>query len=674
MMITEGINTGKYRPEIDGLRTIAIVPVVLFHAGVPGLSGGFVGVDIFFVISGFLITELLVSELDATGRISIAAFYARRVRRLLPALFVVIAATLLLGSIFLPVTGELQSLARSTLAVLFFVSNIFFWRTQTGYFAEAAESLPLLHTWTLAVEEQFYIFWPFVIVVVSLAAARFGLRRNRALILIIAVAGLISFGLCYWLSFANPTMAFFLVNARAWEFAIGGLLALALRCGVVASRACGCIAAAVGLIAIGISITLLNSDTPWPATAALLPTLGSAAVIFGTAIAPKSASVTLLSIAPMTFIGRLSYSWYLWHWPLLSILHGEMLGEETTIQRAVAVIVSLIASIASYYLVEVPIRFRRPGAFATTSGTLLAGVAMLIAGTTGSLIVMSSAQRELTNSPYLTAISRAQTEGFDWPGYCNHPQSPFSGLAPVQQCRLGDNSSSTAIVVWGDSHALALLPMLDLLGKRNNYVVIPRTRGGCRPFDGPLSTVGIKRTEVEVRNCARFNSAVISQLAELNKAGATTIIIASRWPPGGESGIVATKDWAGQLQSSVDAAQAAGLKVVLAADVPQFLHPVPDCLARLPEAACEASRESIDRVRRPALAVLNSIASANGDLKIWDPINRLCDQRQCWVSTDDRVILYRDSHHLSVAGALWLAKQDAALVTDMIRKCRGGCS
>jgi hypothetical protein len=185
--------------------------------------------------------------------------------------------------------------------------------------------------------------------------------------------------------------------------------------------------------------------------------------------------------------------------------------------------------------------------------------------------------------------------------------------------------------------------------------------------------VGIARSETEVRNCARFNSAVISQLAELSKAGATTVIIVSRWPPGGESGRVTAADWAEQLQASVDAAQAAGLKVVLAADVPQFLHPVPDCLARLPEAACEASRESIDLVRRPALAVLKSIASANGDVKIWDPIDWLCDQRQCWVSADDRVILYRDSHHLSVAGALWLAKQDSAWLTDMPRKCRGGC-
>jgi hypothetical protein len=215
--------------------------------------------------------------------------------------------------------------------------------------------------------------------------------------------------------------------------------------------------------------------------------------------------------------------------------------------------------------------------------------------------------------------------------------------------------------------------MLDLFGKKNNYVVIPRTRGGCRPFDGPLGTVGIKRSEVEVRNCERFNSAVISQLAELNKAGATTVFIASRWPPGGEAGRVAAADWAGQLQASVDAAQAAGLKVVLAADVPQFLHPIPDCLARLAEAACEASRDSIDRVRRPALAVLESIASENGYVKIWDPIDRLCDQRQCWVSADDDVILYRDNHHLSVAGALWLAKQDAARLTDLIRKCRGGC-
>jgi SGNH domain (fused to AT3 domains) len=343
-----------------------------------------------------------------------------------------------------------------------------------------------------------------------------------------------------------------------------------------------------------------------------------------------------------------------------------MFGEETAVQRAVVVAVSFFASIASYYLVECPIRFDRPGPFATTYGTLITGLAMLIAGTAGSLLMMHSAQRELAKSQYLTAIFKARTEGVGLPGNCNHPQFPFAGLAPVQQCTLGDRTASRAVVLWGDSHADALLPLFDLLGKRNGYAVIARTRGGCRPFYGPLGTVGIRRGEMEIQDCARFNSAVISQLVELNKAGARTVIIASRWPPEGEKEKVAAADWAGQLLESVHAAHAAGLKVVLAADVPQFQYSVPNCLARRPEAACEAVRSDVDVVRNQAVAVLKSIAAESSDIKVWDPINELCDQSRCWVSVGDNVILFLDDNHLSVPGALWLAGRNEAQLAAML--------
>ena len=325
----------RYRPEIDGLRAVAVVLVVLYHVGVPGITGGFVGVDVFFVISGYLITSLLVLEAETRGRISLSSFYARRIRRLFPALMVVVLATLLLGAIWLlPVFSEQTDLAKSAIATAFYVSNVYFWLFTGDYFGAPAALEPLLHTWTLAVEEQFYLFWPLLII----GALRLGRIRQtdlkRDLLKAVAVLFVISFVIGVWQTAASPRAAFYLMPARAWEFAVGGIVALILpREKRSAPTGAGWLSA-VGLLVIIGSAVYLDDKAPFPGFNALMPTLGACAVIAGGALNQKSLAVRFLTTRPMVLIGLWSYSWYLWHWPLLAISRANALQRSGFAERS----------------------------------------------------------------------------------------------------------------------------------------------------------------------------------------------------------------------------------------------------------------------------------------------------------------------------------------------------
>ena len=652
----------KYRADIDGLRTLAIVPVVLFHAGVSSMSGGFIGVDVFFVISGFLITGILFRELIETGRVSIARFYARRVRRLLPALLIVIAATLILSQFFLPPTGERQSLAISSIAALFFASNFYFWRTQTGYFAESAESLPLLHTWTLAVEEQFYIGWPIMIVLVGFLAFKFGKDKARWLLITITIVGILSFVLSFWLSEARPKAAFFLVVTRAWEFAIGAILAMSLQGKLLPkSKNTGWLVI-IGIAAIIYSVFMFDSATKWPGWAALVPTLGTAAIIAGGALSTKPSLMTgFLSTRPMVYVGKLSYSWYLWHWPLLAILHGATLGEQTTLQRIGVVILSFVLSAISYHLIETPIRIRRPGPFKTTFGSLVAGTALLILGTASATVSLAQSKKELGASPQLLAIKKAKSEDLIWPAYCNHFQYPFAGLSPIEACKLGQTDSPNSIMVWGDSHAHHFLPMFDEIGKMVGASVISRTRGGCRPFNGPLGTVGIGRTKALLDDCRAFNEAIAQELKQLSDTGTKFVVIASRWPPNGEDAPIMNTLWESELKISIQAVLETGMKVVLISDGPAFKHSIPECLARRGIINCDISKKSILRNRHQMIQVLTKFAD-NPNVSLWDPIDSLCKNETCETVNATGAVLYKDSHHLSLQGAQFLANSELTIL------------
>jgi peptidoglycan/LPS O-acetylase OafA/YrhL len=328
----------RYFADIDGLRAVAVIGVVAYHAGISAVPGGFTGVDVFFVISGFLITRLLLGDLESSGQISLTNFYVRRIRRLLPSLATVLSVTLVLGFFALPLLGERQGLAKSALSSLVFVANHHFLTTTGGYFDRPAELQPLLHLWSLSVEEQFYVVWPLMLI--GIAAFLGGLSRQRAVRIAIGVLTVASFAANVWMVRTNPQIAFYTAPTRAWELGLGALIAtLPLNRvtdqGGSADSSLKFLLAALaigGLTMVAMSYGYVTSGGTFPGYAALLPTIGTSLLIFAHTQYPGLPTARLLAFAPLVFIGKLSYAWYLWHWPLFAFARINRLAEPNLAQ------------------------------------------------------------------------------------------------------------------------------------------------------------------------------------------------------------------------------------------------------------------------------------------------------------------------------------------------------
>jgi peptidoglycan/LPS O-acetylase OafA/YrhL len=355
----------EYRPDIDGLRMVAIVPVVLYHAGLPFLSGGYVGVDVFFVISGFLITRILHEEITQ-DRFSLVGFYERRVRRILPALIVVILATLLAGFMILP-PEEFINLADSAIAASMFSSNFWFWIQTSDYFSSEAEFQLLLHTWSLAVEEQFYISFPILLWAISC-------WRKTITIWVVATLTVLSFLLAVIGVALDQPASFYLAPTRGWELGLGALLALGLS-PPLTPRWVREVVAMAGFLAILTAIIFYDATTPFPGFAALLPCLGAAGLIWAGSQG-RSLAGQVLSLEPVVSIGLLSYSLYLWHWPILAFLRLYVGDVNLSLSLASAGLsASLIAASLSWRYVERPFRRRAPDGFGRGQIFAFSGIA-----------------------------------------------------------------------------------------------------------------------------------------------------------------------------------------------------------------------------------------------------------------------------------------------------------
>ena len=330
-----------YRRDIDGLRAVAIVPVLLFHAGVPGFGGGYVGVDVFFVISGFLITQIIAREIDG-GRFSILNFYERRARRIMPALMAMIAAVLIAAcAVYLP--GDLNAVPKAAAAATLFVSNLWYFAT-TGYFAGGAETKPLLHTWSLAVEEQYYIGFPVLLILV----ARFWPRGRTAMVAAIA---LVSFGWAVATQGKGDGFAFYMLPPRAWELFAGSLLALGVVPHIRAQWLRELLALA-GLAAIGFAIFAYDKTTVFPGVTALPPVLGSVAILHAGA---QTRVARMLGLSPFVGIGLISYSLYLWHWPVIVFAQYATDATLSGWGSVAAIAASVLLAVLSWRFVERPV-------------------------------------------------------------------------------------------------------------------------------------------------------------------------------------------------------------------------------------------------------------------------------------------------------------------------------
>jgi peptidoglycan/LPS O-acetylase OafA/YrhL len=443
---TDG-DTSTYRPEIDGLRAISVLLVIAFHFGMPGLSGGFIGVDVFFVISGYLITDIILREMEE-GTFTVIGFYERRMKRIFPALLTMIVVTLA-GAVFFLTPGDYATVARSAIRAVLSVSNIFFYR-HTGYFDQAAELQPMLHTWSLGVEEQFYFVWPLLLLAI------FTMTKGKQQI-IAGICACLALGSFVWsvdLMSADPKAAFYLAHARSWELGAGALVAIAPRRWFRCHHLLGEAMPIFGLALIIVSGVKLDISSPFPGVNALSPVVGAAFIV-----APWTCSTTMavgLSARPLVLIGKISYSLYLWHWPILVLYKHYSLGAQPGLLDATALLLGIFSlSWLSWRFVELPARRSRLPRWSHIGAGL--GTATAVAGL--SLIVETAdgfPQRIQKTARGMQSLAAM----WEW----NCPQSvthPYFGNKAV--CAIGApwHSARERGVIWGDSHAQHYAPLLD---------------------------------------------------------------------------------------------------------------------------------------------------------------------------------------------------------------------
>jgi peptidoglycan/LPS O-acetylase OafA/YrhL len=665
-----------YRPDIDGLRAIAILSVVAFHAGLPGITGGFVGVDVFFVISGYLITALLYLEFRSTGRVDLKAFYARRIRRLLPALVLMVAVTLILA-IWVMYPLDLKRLARSANAVMLVYSNNHFLHYSGGYFDPSTDLMPLLHTWSLSIEEQYYLTWPLLLLAVGWAVRRFGRSRDSLMLLVLAaiIVGSFSASL-YYMKIEQPA-AFYLMPARAWELALGGFVWL-IQSRVRVTPTTGGGLALLGLVAIAGAVLFLDETVRFPGWSALPPTLGAALILYGLRhTGGESLAYRFLSHGAMVNIGLLSYSWYLWHWPLLSLTRNYYLGERDLLRDGLVVLVALVCAAASYRWVEYPIRYRKPWWFARTGGSLKAGLLLTVL----TLLLAAGVKHwGKIDDARLGAGAQSFVPTAEQPfgtGKCEEPKDGRH-LAPQAECILGKPENGVTLAIWGDSHAGHMAGMMSANAEASGHNALVRSSKYCPPLLGVLP---YKRGE-GLFPCGDFNGAVVEEVAQLKKNGLRGVILASRWnvyldliptDPGRTSSIALVPDrygfdgsekesaaLAGETIDSAGSARAMeqslrdtlgrfreiGVRVIIIAPEPELYFSGPQCLYRKSAAECVVSRKRVEERRSLAMGVLTKVAKEFDHVRLWDPIDQFCDTQWCYTEREG-LVMYRDADHIS---------------------------
>jgi len=455
----------SYRADIDGLRAIAVLSVVLFHSGLGLLPGGYVGVDVFFVISGYLICTILDSEI-ASGEFSFARFYERRIRRIFPALFAMAWVTTLLScALLMPL--DLKRYGASIVAMAGFASNIYFY-LKLNYFTQGTIA-PLLHTWSLAIEEQFYIFFP----VILLLAAKMRHKLTRALL---PALWLISFALSCHNSHANPTSAFYLLQNRAWELVTGALLSRLLRWRLPSHHLLHEAAGWLGVLAIVAACLRFSTQTEFPGFNALLPVLGAAAIIWSGQISTRL--TRLLGWRPVAGIGQMSYSLYLWHWPIFMFINYVLMRPKTLAESCAAIVAAFAASYASWRWIEQPWRRapatrRRIMLGATAAMALTAAFGLGAYLSRGIPARLPPAVRQAAMVAYDSNPLRDQCDGI-----------AARAIAQGQACQIGAARAPVTFAVIGDSFGDALIPGMDAAAKQAGRRGLVLTQGGCYPLLG----------------------------------------------------------------------------------------------------------------------------------------------------------------------------------------------
>ena len=613
--------------------------VVACHCGVPWCRGGFIGVDVFFVISGYLITGLLVAEVRRSSTLDLPRFYARRARRLLPALLLMMLATLAAGAL---VQGpqELAFAGRAARATALYISNIFFDQYAADYFARDVESNPFLHTWSLGVEEQFYLVWPLLL----LLGLRQG-RSNRTLMgLLAAVTGL-SFLACLWSTVYRPTFAFYELPARAWEFGLGGLLACA-----GGTRLRGTVAALLGwlgLAAILVMACLLHDGTGFPGWLATVPALGTVALLAaGPARHPYGVGV-LLDARPMQYLGARSYSWYLWHWPFI-VLAGALAPAIPVTGKLIVGVVSLSAASLTYRLIEQPVRNHPQLIPRTMLSLLLAGGTALGAAALAFFVIHRGEQ--LSDQASMRPLSAATTDIADMP---RERCVSLGQSTEVRSCVFGDADASTEVVLYGDSHALQWFDAIERVAHESHWRLVTVVKSGCAAIE--IQATVATRSAVCSAWRAKAQQTIIAHHPAL-------VIAASYTSWLGEAPRTRAGPRLAQLTAAtramLDRFTAAGLRVVLLRDTPLPPFDVPSCLARetlhpwLAARSCAFERSAA--LNPEVFAAEQRAAVGLPGVQVLDLTDAVCPAPIC-PAMHRTMIVYRDRTHLTGTFARSLA-------------------
>lgn len=613
--------TSHYRPDIDGLRGIAVMAVLLFHGGFSAFSGGFVGVDIFFVISGFLIGRIVLTQI-ASGSFSLLSFYDRRVRRILPPLVTVVAATLVIGfALLLP--SQFKNLGFEVVATMTFVSNVWFWR-RTGYFHPASETLPLLHTWSLSIEEQYYLLFPALII------ACYAISR-RIVLPAMAVVLVLSFALGVIFVVYVPSAAFFLLPTRAWELLVGVMLATS-PVAIPRSSAIATAAGALGLILMLGAIHWLGENMLFPGAIAAIPVAGAALVIWAGATSnPVSRA---LSGRGIVFVGLISYSLYLWHWPIYVAAHHLFAAYRLTPAIVIpCIFLSALLAIGSVRFVEAPFRDREAMPARRAYTILGAALALICAAATAA--IWSDGAPYRFGKPTLELA--AGSEDFSELG------ERCRNLALAQgwrKCRLGNAIASPTFLLWGDSHAAALAPAITDAASRTGRTGLLIASDGCFPL---VNSEGLGMARPDRDRCHRRLGEVMVLIAAHPEL--EILIITARWNRGGAPGY----ELAAALRQTTIALASMHRKLVVIADLPVPEGDVPWRLAL----DREAGRARAPFVHRQASGPFYRqvlMLSGDGKIRYISLAPALCGSEGCRASLEGRS-LYTDDNHISAFGA-----------------------
>ncbi|WP_108817016.1 acyltransferase family protein [Loktanella sp. Alg231-35] len=612
----------NYRAEVDGLRAVAVVPVILFHAGVPGITGGFVGVDVFFVISGFLITTLILRAQDRED-FSLLTFYERRARRILPALFLVLAATVLAAYNWIPF-WDFPDFLRSVAATALFLSNVHFWEN-IGYFAVAAEEQPLLHTWSLAVEEQFYLLFPLLLMV-----------KMRPAILGGVVLGMFvaSLALSQWGSLHEPEVNFFFTPSRVWELMAGALCAIWK---VSRTPKPNDALAFIGLAMVVSAMFIYDTSTPFPSFYTLLPVVGACLLL---SAHPGTYVQKVLSCAPLVGIGLISYSAYLWHQPLFVFARLKIGPDLTLLQIAILILATIALSYVTWRWVEQPVR-KAEYRWSRTRGQVFA---LSGAGIAASIIAFATLDNE---EHYLAGLTPKQIEYLP---YLRHEAelreasdadtnrcSVSGGLAnfDVERClELSDTKANVLLI--GDSHASHFFDAL--VAEYPEVNMMQATASGCRPL---LNYAGDR----ECTDLARFLLETYIPDSDID-----AVIVSGRWR---SRDVQAARTTAAHLRPHVANVIVMGPTIEYTIDLPQILMKHADAdLATIIDVAT-----SLRRMDRTEVSQMMAEATVAAGAKYVDVQAFLCAQDRCRVFTPDGVPITYDNGHFLPEAATWIIRE-----------------